>query len=136
MSSAFDKLKEKGEQTFLSFTARIKAYGLALKNVTDQLTAQQKAYDAYMAKANSTGLSEEWKSKIQNGQYSIDDVGDDNLKQQINDYKTWYEKAAACKDKLDELKKTQAEITQAKIETVITKYDKLKTKAEKPMSVF
>lgn len=58
-----------------------------------ELKTQNKAYDRYMQKANSVGLSEEWKKKVRNGAISIKDVKDDALKEQIESYQTWYEKA-------------------------------------------
>lgn len=45
-----------------------------------------------MQKANSVGLSEEWKKKVRDGAISIKDVKDDTLKEQIESYQTWYEK--------------------------------------------
>ena len=56
-----------------------------------------------MQKANSVGLSEEWKKKVRNGAISIKDVKDDALKEQIESYQTWYEKAKKAKDATDDL---------------------------------
>lgn len=130
LSSAFDKLKTKGENTFKSFTSRTKAYSSALKNINDQIAQQSNAYNAYMAKANTTGLSEEWASQVRNGSINIQDVDNDTLKQQISDYQTWYEKAKDCLDTIETLNQSQTELTQAKIETLITKYEKLGDAAE------
>lgn len=130
LSSAFDKLKQKGEDTFLKFTARADSYKSALENVSQQIAAQQQAYDTYMAHANSVGLPAEYIDKIQNGSISIEEISDDSLKEKIKDYQSWYEKALECGTELEKLKKTQKELAQEKIETLLTQYDKLLSRLE------
>lgn len=128
--SAFDKLKQKGEDTFLKFTARADSYKSALENVSQQIAAQQQAYDTYMARANSVGLSAEYIDKIQNGSLSIEEISDDSLKEKIKEYQSWYEKALECGTALENLQKTQKELAQEKLETLLTQYDKLLSRLE------
>lgn len=130
LSSAFDKLKQKGEDTFLKFTARADSYKSALENVSQQIAAQQQAYDTYMARANSVGLSAEYIDKIQNGSLSIEEISDDSLKEKIKEYQSWYEKALECGTALENLQKTQKELAQEKLETLLTQYDKLLSRLE------
>lgn len=129
LSSAFDKLKSKGENTFLSFTARSRAYSNSLTKVNEQINTLRSASDSYMAKANSFGLEEEWARQVQDGSLNIAEVTDDGLKERIKNYQTWYEKASACNDEIDELSKTQKQLTQSKLELLITKYGQLADKA-------
>lgn len=129
IENAIDKLKTKAENTFVGFTVRANHYSSLLSKITEEINLQSNAYAQYMAKANSTGLSEVYASQIRNGSLNIVDVADDNLKEQIKNYQTWYEKAQECQDKIEELKITQTELTQAKIELLITKYEKLAEKA-------
>lgn len=129
LSSAFDKLKSKGENTFLSFTARSKAYSNSLTKVNEQINTLRSASDSYMAKANSFGLEEEWARQMRDGSLNIAEVTDDGLKERIKNYQTWYEKASACNDEIDELSKTQKQLTQSKLELLITKYEQLADKA-------
>lgn len=129
LSSAFDKLKSKGENTFLSFTARSRAYSSSLTKVNEQINTLKAASDSYMAKANSFGLEEEWARQVRDGSLNIAEVTDDDLKERIKNYQTWYEKAAACNDEIDELSKTQKQLTQSKLELLITKYEQLADKA-------
>lgn len=129
LSSAFDKLKSKGENTLLSFTARSRAYSNSLTKVNEQINTLRSASDSYMAKANSFGLEEEWARQVRDGSLNIAEVTDDGLKERIKNYQTWYEKASACNDKIDELSKTQKELTQSKLELLITKYGQLADKA-------
>ena len=78
-------------------------YRKEISTLFSELSTQNKAYDRYMQKANSVGLSEEWKKKVRDGAISIKDVKDDTLKEQIESYQTWYEKAKKAKDATDDL---------------------------------
>lgn len=50
---------------------------------------QQTAYAAYMAKANSVGLSSDLMKKVQNGAIDIRDYDSDTA-EIIDEYKEWY----------------------------------------------
>ena len=128
IEEAIDKLKTKAENTFIGFEVRAKHYVSLLGKVTDEINLQSQAYQAYMARANSVGLSEVYASQVRDGSLNIVDITDDKLKEQIKDYQTWYEKAKECQDKVEELKITQIELTQANLELLITKYEKLAEK--------
>lgn len=128
IEEAIDKLKTKAENTFIGFEIRAKHYVSLLGKVTDEINLQSQAYQAYMARANSVGLSEVYASQVRDGSLNIVDITDDTLKEQIKDYQTWYEKAKECQDKVEELKITQIELTQANLELLITKYEKLAEK--------
>ena len=128
IEEAIDKLKTKAENTFIGFEIRAKHYASLLGKVTDEINLQSQAYQAYMARANSVGLSEVYASQVRDGSLNIVDITDDKLKEQIKDYQTWYEKAKECQDKVEELKITQTELTQANLELLITKYEKLAEK--------
>lgn len=90
LESKYDKLKSKAENTFLSTTARANAYSGALKKNAELIATQEQAYNAYMAKVNSVGLSEEYASQVRNGSLNIETVTDENLKNQIQEYQEWY----------------------------------------------
>ena len=125
-----DRLKTSAENAFKSFSSRRKSYSKEIAQVTAEINLQQAAYQTYMNRANSIGLSEDWALQVRNGSVNIADISDDTLKQQISDYQDYYEKAIDAKYAVSELKTTQTELTQAKIETLITKYEKLGSVAE------
>ena len=125
LSDRFSRLKSAGENTFKSLAARAGAYTAALDVVKNQISTHTQAYNTYMAKANEVGLDEYWAAQVRDGSLSIADVTDENLKQKIKDYQTWYEKALACGSALEDLNRQQTELVQAKIELVISKYDSL-----------
>ena len=57
-----------------------------------------------MAKANAVPLAENYKQMVRDGNWSIQDITDENLKSQINEYKQWYDAAMECNDKLEEIR--------------------------------
>ncbi len=64
----------------------------------------QSGYNTYMAKANAVPLAENYKQMVRDGNWSIQDITDENLKSQINEYKQWYDAAMECNDKLEEIR--------------------------------
>ena len=58
----------------------------AISKLQNERNYNQKAADAYLAKANSVGLSEEYASKIRNGTLDIETITDENLKDKISKY--------------------------------------------------
>ncbi len=130
IEEAISKLKETAEETFKSFTDRGNAYAESIAKITNEISLQEQAYNAYMARANSYGLDEAWAVQVRDGSINIADIADDGLKEQINNYKEWYEKAHECLEVIEELKKTQQELAREKIELQVTKYDKEISRAE------
>ena len=92
LESKISKFQKRAEDAKRSFSSRIYNYKEEISTLFSELKTQNKAYDRYMQKANSVGLSEEWKKKVRDGAISIKDVKDDTLKEQIESYQTWYEK--------------------------------------------
>lgn len=103
LESKISKFQKRAEDARRSFSSRMYNYRKEISTLFSELSTQSKAYDRYMQKANSVGLSEEWKKKVRNGAISIKDVKDDTLKEQIESYQTWYEKAKKAKDATDDL---------------------------------
>lgn len=89
IQEAFDRLKLIANNVYDTFASRNNALNKQLETVTKEISAQQKAYNAYMSKANSVGLSSEWKKKVQNGSYNISTVKDENLSKKIKEYQEW-----------------------------------------------
>lgn len=58
----------------------------AISKLQNERNYNQRAADAYLAKANSVGLSEEYASKIRNGTLDIETITDENLKDKISKY--------------------------------------------------
>lgn len=141
LESKISKFQKRAEDAKRSFSSRIYNYKKEISTLFSELKTQNKAYDRYMQKANSVGLSEEWKKKVRNGAISIKDVKDDALKEQIESYQTWYEKAKKAKDATDDLTrsiqdeyealaKLNSEYAENKVEKYSSSIDLLEAKKE------
>ena len=123
IQSRIAKLEKTASSTYKSWAERNKALLKQLSEVNTEINAQQKAYDTYMVKANSVGLSEHYKQLVQNGGYSIEDISDDTLKEKISTYEEWYNKAMDCSDAIDDLKNNILELTTTQFENVFNEYE-------------
>lgn len=141
LESKISKFQKRAEDAKRSFSSRMYNYRKEISTLFSELSTQSKAYDRYMQKANSVGLSEEWKKKVRNGAISIKDVKDDTLKEQIESYQTWYEKAKKAKDATDDLTrsiqdeyealaKLNSEYAENKIDKYSSSIDLLEAKKE------
>lgn len=75
-------------------------YKKASSNLTQQLNTQEKAYSRYLAEAEKSPISDDYKKKIKDGAIDIEtiieeaaDNGDKTLADHINNYQTYYDKA-------------------------------------------
>lgn len=93
ISSAVDKLKTIATSTYNTLKTRLSATYKEITKVNEQIAVQQKAYDKYISKANSVGLSSDLVSKVQNGSIEIGDY-DEDIAEQITEYQEWY--AISC----------------------------------------
>lgn len=104
IDSITDTISKKQSETYLN---------KAIKSVRNEKIANQKAIETYTAEANKIGLSDEWKRKIQNGDYSLDEVKDPDLAKKIQDYQELWDKIKGCKQNVKDLTKAEQEyITQ------------------------
>ncbi|MBQ3512509.1 MAG: phage tail tape measure protein, partial [Lachnospiraceae bacterium] len=123
IQSRIDSLDKTASSTYRAWSTRNKALLDELKEVNGEIKAQQKAYDVYMAKANSVGLSEHYKQLVQNGDYKIEDITDDTIKNQISSYEEWYNKAMDCSDAIEDLKDKVSELGMTQFENLVTQYE-------------
>lgn len=107
--------------------------------IDKEITANKQGYDAYMKKANSIGISQNYKNKVANGTFSVEDIDTSTdagkkLAENIKKYQTYYDAAQDCKDKIQELNNTQLELYETwanmPIEAVEKKIDRIKKKYE------
>lgn len=115
-----------------------------VKAVEKQLKANEQGYTAYMNKANSIDISDDYKNKVINGTFSIEeiDTSSDSGKQlakDIKSFQTYYNSAQDCKDTVQELNNKLLELYETIVnmptEKAEKKIDRLKTKMESLSSV-
>ena len=120
---AIDSLDKTATNTFLDFAERDGALLQQMQQVTNEINLQQQAYERYMAEANSVGLSADWQDKVKNGRIDIEVITDEGLKEQIDQFQEWYEKALDAKDALDDLNITISELNKQRWDTLIDEFD-------------
>ena len=88
LQNTVDKWLNRAEQAFTN--TYIKSfYNQASKNLSKLMNAQYEAYAYYIKKANSVGLSDSYKKKVQDGSISISEITDENTKEKIQKYQEW-----------------------------------------------
>lgn len=114
---AFNKLGNIAKSVYKALSVRNGALSDEIGLINKELQLQQTAYNAYMAKAASVGLSADLISKIQNGAIDISDYDEDTA-EIIDEYKEWYDKAQDCKDAIDDLHESLAELYKERFENI------------------
>ena len=80
----------KTSSVYRSWSERNSNLKAELLDVKKQMDIQASGYNKYMQQANSVGLSEEWASKVRNGQIDINSITDKALAERIKEYQDWY----------------------------------------------
>ena len=111
------------EATWDKWTNRTKALGSEIAKVTEELSIQSSAAATYLKQAESIGLSDAYKKKVQNGELAIESITDEELQKKIEKYKEFYEKYLAALDKEQELYGQLADLAQTKFDQITTQYE-------------
>lgn len=122
IKEAFDRLKAVASATYRLFSERNSALSQEFANLRQQIEMNQNAYAVYMAKADAVGLSHEYQAKVQNGSISIEDIKDESLQKQIEEYKKYYESAMDCADAVEELRNQLSKLAKEKFDLVSSEY--------------
>ena len=124
---------------YISSTFKTTLLKRQVKATEKQIVANEKASDAYMKKAESIGLSEEYKNKVINGTLTVEeiDTSSDSGKQlakDIKNFENYYDASKDCKDTVQELNNKLLELYETIVnmptEKAEKKIERLKTKLE------
>ena len=118
MESAFKRISDSIETLSYNLTAQNKQVDSAISKAKSNLSSYQKAYDAYMSKANSVGLSGSWVNAVKNGSYNLSEITDEKLKDKIDDYKKYYEKALGIQKDIADLQKELVDLAMKKLSNI------------------
>ena len=97
------KLDDTVNSSYSTFSQKNKALAQEIEKVNEEIGLQQKAYEEYMQKAESIGLSDDYKTLVRDGAINIENISNENLKTAISDYQKWYEKAQSVSDAISDL---------------------------------
>lgn len=120
---ALDNLDTVASSVYRSWSERNSALNESMTVTRQEIDLQQKAYERYMAEANSVGLSADWAEKVKNGLIDIETIGDEALSEQISKYQEYYEKALDAKDAVLELTEALGDLASQKFDNVTTQFD-------------
>ena len=124
---------------YISSTFKTVLLKRQVKAVEKQLKANEQGYTAYMDKANSIDISDDYKNKVINGTFSIEEIDTSSdegkqLAKDIKQFQEFYNSAQDCKDTVQDLNNKLQELYETIVnmptEKAEKKIDRLKTKLE------
>lgn len=118
-----DNLSKTVSATYKSWTTRNNALAQQISAINSEFSTQQKAYDYYMKKANSLGLSSAYVNKIKDGTISIETITNESLIDKIKEYQDLYDQACDAQDAIIDLKDEIASLARQRFDNVISEYD-------------
>ena len=128
IQDAIESLGKKASSVFKTWKNRNSALIEQMKKVNEELALQEQAYNRYLAETEPIGLSDHYKELVRNGAIDIELVSDETLKENIQNFQTWYEKALECEKALEDLKETAAELNKTKFDNVVSEFEQLLNK--------
>lgn len=123
LTEALNRLKETSDDTYTSWADRSTALANAINTTRQAIDLQQQAYNRYMQEAEKSGLSDIYKNLIQNGALDIAAIDDEDLKEKISDYQSWYDKAKNCLEVQEDLKNSLNELNSKKFDNIQSIFD-------------
>ena len=118
LEDVISDLDAKASSAYRKFSDRNKTLGDEFTKVTEEIQLQKDAYNAYLQKANSIDLSEDYKNKVRDGLLSIEDITDETLKDNIDNFQNWYDKCKECEYALQDLEDKLGDIVKTKFDNI------------------
>jgi len=113
------------DATYKKWEERIGGITKKYENLQEEILIQQQAEQAYMAEANAIGLSETYASKVRDGLMDIETITDDTLKEQIQKYEEYYDKATDAADAVEDLRGEIASLAQTKFDNITKQFEEM-----------
>lgn len=89
MEKSFERLTDSIETYSYDLSKQSEVSTQAMNQIRTNLGTLQHAYNRYIQEANSVGLDESWKQKVQNGAVNIETIQSEDLKKSIDEYTKW-----------------------------------------------
>lgn len=116
------RFKEVTDNIFSTWKTRNKALANQIKTTSKEIDIQNKAIARYKKEADKVDLKEDIKKKIRDGSIKITNY-DEKTKKKIDEYKKWYEKILNCRDAIQSLTISLAELSKQQFDNIATKWD-------------
>lgn len=95
----------------------------AMNHIRNNLSTLQSAYNRYIQEANSVGLDESWAAKVRNGAINLEDITNEDLKEKIDNFQSYYEKALDVEDTIAELQRELVDLATEKLDNIEQYYE-------------
>lgn len=95
----------------------------AIDKVRTELSTAQQAANKYLEYANGVGLSEDYKRKIREGNLSIENITDENTKDAVSKYQSYYEDYLSYSDKALDLQDKLTDLAEKRLSIIEDEYD-------------
>ena len=135
LESELTRLGEIADDVYEGWGKRNEALADSIKKTTDEIELQKNAAKRYLAEANSIGLSEDYKKKVQEGKLDIETITDEDLAEDINDYQTYWEAYQDAMDQVQTLTIAMQDLYKEIFENIESEYDDLITNIEKKTDI-
>lgn len=89
MDRSLQKLTDSIETYSYDLSKQSSVSDQAMNQIRNNLATLQQAYNRYIQEANSVGLSDDWKRRVENGAIDVTTLTDENLADQISEYQKW-----------------------------------------------
>lgn len=122
-TEALSRLKTIQENTFLSWSSRNQALNQEIAETGNQISILSQIYAGYMAQADASGLSEDYKAKVRNGSMQIESIADAGLQERIDQYQQWYKAAADIQSQIEELNRSLADLALQEFEAIQSQFE-------------
>ena len=109
--------------TYKSWSERNQSLYQEYSAVNGEIVDQQNAYERYLQEANNVGLDAGYAQLVRDGKIDIETIPDDDLKQKIEDYTNWYEKALDCSDAILDLKDNLYDLLQTNFDSITKQFE-------------
>ena len=132
---SISNLNLKASSVYRSWSERNSNLKAELLDVKKEMDIQASGYNRYMQQANSVGLSEEWASKVRNGQIDINSLTDKALAERIKEYENWYKKALECQDAVESLRESVSKLYETAFDNIVSQFDSIVSVIENSKSM-
>ena len=123
VQEALSRLTKVRDNTYAGWTKRNTALNSEIAKITEEINLQQQAFNNYLSQADSIGLSQDYRNKIQNGTIQIENIQDEGLQDKIDQYQDWYNKAVECQNAIQDLNMDLSKLAEQKFDNIQTEFD-------------
>ena len=130
-----DVLKARTEQflnaveSAVSVAAKKANFDAAFQNMAEHMRILTEAAARYQQQADSSGLSDEYKELVRSGRIDLETITDEDLKEAIDTFQDFYDKAQDCSDELvglrDDIRNAAEDFANLRLEEAEEKIDRL-----------